>query len=198
MEGYISSCHLLLAFLIFTALLLVSPPVSAASQSQHYKTFIRTSCNVTTYPALCYKTLSPYATTIKLDPWSLCNAALSAAVTAAQKSSSTVLKLAKKKRLKAREAAVIWDCIENIQDSIEELKQSANAMRGIGGSEDKRFEMANIKTWISAAITDQDTCTDGFVDSEVSGNVKKKINRRISMFIGVASNALSLLNQLSY
>lgn len=33
---------------------------------------------------------------------------------------------------------------------------------------DIEFQIANIKTWISAAITDEDTCTEGFEERNIT------------------------------
>ncbi|KAE8719259.1 21 kDa protein [Hibiscus syriacus] len=60
------------------------------------------------------------------------------------------------------------------------------------GSESFRFQMGNVQTWMSAALTDEETCTDGFEDVGdgplkaavcEGGNVKK-----------FTSNALALVN----
>ena len=46
---------------------------SKSNYTQTFKNYIKTSCNFTTYPSICYKTLSPYATKIEADPLKLCN-----------------------------------------------------------------------------------------------------------------------------
>lgn len=84
-----------------------------------------------------------------------------------------------------------------MQDSVYELKQSLQAMSKLKG-DDKEFQMANAKTWVSAAITDEDTCMDGFTGRKVNAAVKYKIKNGILGVMRLSSNALSLINKLEY
>lgn len=54
--------------------------------------------------------------------------------------------------------------------------------------------MSNVQTWVSAALTNEDTCVDGFQD--VDGKVKSDVKRRITNVAKVTSNALCMINQL--
>ncbi|GFY84316.1 plant invertase/pectin methylesterase inhibitor superfamily protein [Actinidia rufa] len=193
----------ILTFLSTVLLLIIShftQPLAAATATtpNAYTTFIRTSCANTTYPSLCSKTLSPYAADVKSNPLRLCNAALSVSLASAINASATVSKFSLQKGILPRDATAIKDCIENIGDSVDELKQSLKAMSSIGRNANKQFQMANVKTWTSAAITDANTCTDGLAGTKVSAGVKSNIRSVIKSFIRVTSNALFLINHLNY
>lgn len=54
--------------------------------------------------------------------------------------------------------------------------------------------MGNAQTWVSAALTNEDTCLDGF--KEVDGEVKSDVKKRISKVARVTSNALCFINRL--
>lgn len=54
--------------------------------------------------------------------------------------------------------------------------------------------MGNAKTWVSAALTNEYTCLDGF--KEVEGEVKLDVKKRISKVAKVTSNALFFINRL--
>ncbi|KAL6126988.1 hypothetical protein ACLB2K_075033 [Fragaria x ananassa] len=149
----------LFALLLF--ILFINTTTATSSSSQTYKTYVKTACNSTTYPQMCYKSLSSYATSIKSNPQKLCSYALSVTLKAAKTSASKVSKLAKKKGITKAEASVVEACIETIKDSVDELKQSVTAMKNLGGA-DMQYQLDNIKTWVSASLTDEDTCTDGF------------------------------------
>lgn len=168
---------------------------SAATVPQAYKTFIKTSCNTTTYPSLCNKNLLPYASSVKTDYIRLCSAALSVTIKAAKKTSGLVTNLAEQKDLTEAEAAAIRDCIENIEDSLDELQQTVEAVANLEGS-DRAFQLSNAKTWASAAITDEDTCMDGFSGRKVSSGVKNKVKKSILAVTKLNSNALSLINRI--
>lgn len=92
---------------------------------------------------------------------------------------------------------MVKDCIENIKDSVDELKQSVTAMTNLGGA-DIQYQLDDIKTWVSASLTDEDTCTEGFDEQKVSTTVKNTINKSIVTVARLASNALSLIDSLNY
>ncbi|XP_062151801.1 pectinesterase inhibitor 4-like [Alnus glutinosa] len=188
--------------LILLTLLPISTPHTAlaatsSSQITTYTQYIKTGCNSTLYPQLCYKSLSPYASEIKGNPQELCKTALSIALQAARNASSTVSNLGQQKTLTPYEASVIKDCVVNIKDSIDELKQSLQAMDRLSGS-DKEFQLSNIKTWVSAALTDENTCNDGLDEGgqKISAAVKNKIRNSILIVARLTSNALALINNL--
>ncbi|CAL5323019.1 hypothetical protein CsSME_00001495 [Camellia sinensis var. sinensis] len=188
---------------LFTILLFIShhtQPVSASTTTtnQANTNFISAACNTTTYPPLCFKTFSPYAAVVQTNPWKLSNAALNVTLRAAKSTSTLLSKLALQNGLTPRDVAVIKACIENIKSSIDELNQSIQAMGALGSSSDKLFQMDSIKTWMSAAITDETTCTDGFYDSIVSPSVKNTISKSVLNFNRLTSIALALINHLVY
>lgn len=162
---------------------------------QTYGAYIKTACNSTTYPQECYKNLLPYAFKIKANPQKLCKVSLSVTLNAVHNASSTVSKLLKQNGLSRIEAATIKDCIVNIKDSLDELKQSVEEMSLLSGL-DKEFHIANIKTWLSAVLTDENTCTDGFEGEVIDIIVKQKISNTVLKIARLTSNSLSLINSL--
>nr|XP_043616387.1 pectinesterase inhibitor 10-like [Erigeron canadensis] len=173
---------------------LAKAPVSSTQTT--YTNFVKTSCNVTTYPSVCLNSLLPYATAIKSDPFRLVKQALSATLKSASTTRSTISKLAKAKNITKGDAAVLKDCIQDIQDSISDIKDSLKALSSLKSSADKKFVLANAQTWTSAAITDEYSCTDGIDDEEVSPAVMKKIKSSIMSVARLSSNALYLINHL--
>ena len=120
----------------------------------------------------------------------LANAALCVSLKGAQSSSNKVMKISKGQGLSPREAGVIRDCIGNMQDSVDELQQSLMAMKDLQEAPDFRMKMSDIVTWVSAALTDEDTCMEGF-----EGDVKSTIRRYIESVAQLTSNALALINK---
>ncbi|CAL1360725.1 unnamed protein product [Linum trigynum] len=63
--------------------------------------------------------------------------------------------------------------------------------------------MADLTTWVGAALTDQDTCLDGFRDQEeVSVKSKSKssmkmVRRQVRRVGYIMSNALALITRLA-
>ncbi|XP_030534338.1 21 kDa protein-like [Rhodamnia argentea] len=183
-------------FILFS----IGQPCLASSMLDHSSSnaeFIKTSCGFTIYPDVCYRTLSSYASTIQTSRKEMANAALSVTLESARSASNTVAKLSKAGGLSKRAAGAVIDCVETISDSVDEIRQSLAAMKGLDGPE---FEanMSNIQTWVSAALTDEDTCMDGFQEGGISNNkeVKGPIRNSIVRAAQLTSNALALINRL--
>ncbi|KAL3755881.1 hypothetical protein ACJRO7_002867 [Eucalyptus globulus] len=198
-----TNLHFLAIFLLLVAnMSAITSAASSSSSSGNGKdsNFIKTSCSTTTYPKLCNKYLSSYASVVRSNPWKLCNCALSVSLQAARNASSLVTTLSKKRSLTKAEASIVKDCIENLGDTIDELKQSIKTMANVSSAakNDVAFQMANVKTWVSAAITDETTCTDGIAEGKVSAGVKRKIQSYIENVARITSNGLSLINSLKY
>lgn len=83
-----------------------------------------------------------------------------------------------------------------MENSVDELKGSLLAMRNLEGA-DFDLEKSNIQTWVSAALTEEDKCLDGFEESAIDGDIKALIRSNIVRVGQLTSNALSLVNRLS-
>ncbi|MFS7958510.1 putative pectinesterase [Helianthus anomalus] len=156
--------------------------------------FIKASCQVTKYADLCFQTLSPYAATININPMELANAALSVSLKSAKSTSKIVRELAKGRDLSMRDGQAVADCLENMSDSVDEIKKSMVEMKDLDGPEFNE-KMGNVKTWVSAALTDEDTCMDGFEDNV--GKMKEIIRGYIVNVAELTSIALSLISNIS-
>ena len=192
------SQHLLMInlFSLLFISLLHNALATTSYSNQTYGAYIKKACSSTTYPQECYKSLLPYAFKIKANPQKLRKVSLSVTLNAVHNASSMVSKLLKQNGLTHIEAATIKDCIVNIKDSIDELKQSLGEMNLLSGL-DKEFHIANIKTWLSAALTDENTCTDGFEGEVIDKIVKQKITNIVLKIARLTSNSLSLINSLN-
>ncbi|KAG9140754.1 hypothetical protein Leryth_006930 [Lithospermum erythrorhizon] len=186
---------LLALFLFISHLELASSATTTTKVPIKYTNFIRNKCATTTYASLCTKTLTPYASKVRTNTLTLCKTALNVAIQGASKATKAVSELTKQKNIGRIEAAAIKDCIEDMKDAVYELKQTVDAMGHLGDA-DKKFQWANAKTWASAAITDTDSCMDGFSGSKVSKTVQNKIKGNIQNVARLTSNALSLINHL--
>ncbi|KAJ0964221.1 hypothetical protein J5N97_029343 [Dioscorea zingiberensis] len=167
--------------------------------------FIRTSCNATRYPTLCIQSLSSYATAVRRDPRQLARAALNVSAEHARAASAFVSRVAANgsKSLKGREAGAVKDCVENMADSEEQLRRSVKEM-GRMGSGEFAWHVSNVQTWVSAALTDVNTCMDGLG----KGKKKKKeyysddvgvvgIRKKVVVVAQTISNALALVNRMA-
>lgn len=152
--------------------------------------FIRTSCGLTTYPTLCFNSLSTRADAIQTSPKLLAQTALSVTLDTTTTTSSSIVKLSQVHGMSPLEISAMKDCIELLSDSVYELKKSLEEMHR-PGSKDFRLVMSDVQTWVSSAMTDEDTCTEGFAnDKKMKGVVRGKIVNVVHL----TSNALALIN----
>ncbi|KAF3623333.1 putative pectinesterase/pectinesterase inhibitor 61 [Capsicum annuum] len=81
------------------------------------------------------------------------------------------------------------DCLELLEESIDLLSQSLTSVFP-GDSNSPTGSTNDVMTWLSAALTNQDTCTDGFAD--VTGNVKDHMSENLKDLSELVSNALAI------
>ncbi|KAL3837905.1 hypothetical protein ACJIZ3_022496 [Penstemon smallii] len=161
--------------------------------------FIRASCRATTYPTVCVQSLSTYASAIQKNPRQLITTALTVSVDRAQSTKTFVTKLTKLRGLKPREYAALKDCLEEVSDSAERLSNSVRELKSLGRARGPEFiwHMSNLQTWVSAALTDDSTCLDGFSGRALNGRIKTSIRARMTNVAQVTSNALALCNRFA-
>ncbi|KAJ9679033.1 hypothetical protein PVL29_021067 [Vitis rotundifolia] len=99
--------------------------------------------------------------------------------------------------LKPREVAAMHDCVELLSDSVDQLRRAMGEMTQIKGS-NFGLMMNDIQTWVSAALTDEDTCTDGFAGNAMNGNLKTTVRARVVTMAHMTSNALGLINSYAF
>ncbi|CAH1438906.1 unnamed protein product [Lactuca virosa] len=156
--------------------------------------FIKASCEATRYADLCFKTLSPFATTVQSSQMQLASLALSVSLKSAKSTSKAVRELLKGRDVSMQDGMAVEDCLENMSDSVDEMRKSVVEMKGLDGP-DFEEKMGNVKTWVSAALTDEDTCMDGF--QENVGKMKETIRGYIVNVAELTSNALALISNIS-
>ncbi|KAL5728169.1 hypothetical protein ACHQM5_001282 [Ranunculus cassubicifolius] len=182
--------------LILSILSLTSIAHSATTPSP--SPFIKSSCSLTRYPALCIKSLSSYASTIQESPKEIAEAALTVSLSSANSAKAYVIQMSKSIGLKGREYQVMKDCVETVADSVDRLSMSIGELRHMGtGEQSFIWHMSNVQTWVSAAETDENTCMDGFAGHAMDGKLKTSIKSKLLHVIQVTSNALALVNRFA-
>ncbi|GAB2212307.1 hypothetical protein Droror1_Dr00028063 [Drosera rotundifolia] len=160
-------------------------------------TYIAHCCRTTMYPQLCFKSLSCYAAEINNNPRILANKALSITLSSAKSTSVTIKKLSGSSGLTHREAGAMADCVSVVSDSVYELQRSIVELSRNGGAEFAR-RMRDVQTWVSAALTDENTCMDGFDEGKIGGGgVKKVVRGKILKVAHLTSVALALVNNFA-
>ncbi|KAK9060960.1 hypothetical protein SSX86_018140 [Deinandra increscens subsp. villosa] len=193
MQPKIATSFLLLTVVFFLAGTTTSAAVKPSSS------FIRSSCATVTYPALCEQSLSPFAETIKTSPAELARTALAVSLKQSQSTQAYLNKLKKFKGLKPRERSAIGDCLEEVSDSLERVSKSIKELKSCDRVKGQEFiwHMSNVQTWVSSALTDENTCMDGFGGRVMEGRIKTSVRGQITSVAHVTSNALALVNSFA-
>lgn len=204
METQLQTQRPLLLSLLFATLLLHLQSFAAvashgpASQSNSTD-YIRSSCVATLYPEICFTSLSRYASAVQQNPARLARAAIGVSLSRARRMTAYVSNLSRQADYGSdhRAAAALHDCFSNFGDAVDEIRGSLKQMRQLGAAgssaEAFRFQMSNVQTWMSAALTDEETCTDGFEDVP-AGPMKSEVCERAADVKKFTSNALALVN----
>ncbi|KAH7683458.1 Pectinesterase protein [Dioscorea alata] len=162
--------------------------------------FIKKSCDSTLYPDLCFSSLSRYAASVHSDPIRLAWLATNVTIGRLRYISSHISSVRRTAVVGegGREAAALKDCAETMGDAVDLARSSASEIGKLTAPSTVGTEIAwrvsNAQTWMSAVMTNEDTCTDGF--AAVPGRLKTDICGRIRWAHKYTSNALALLNKL--
>ncbi|XP_062190397.1 probable pectinesterase/pectinesterase inhibitor 21 [Phragmites australis] len=137
---------------------------------------VKAFCQPTDYPQTCEAELSKAAGNAS-SPTELAKAFFSVTsekITKAISESATLNDLKNDKRT----SGALQNCKELLEYAVDDLKSSFDKL---GGFEMTNFKKAvdDLKTWLSAALTYQDTCLDGFMNTtttEASAKMRSALN----------------------
>ncbi|XP_074588752.1 21 kDa protein-like [Curcuma longa] len=173
--------------------------------------FIRSRCNLTHYPDLCFASLSSYAAAVSgsLPELARVAANLTLARIRTFRTYVSALRRAGGDAALGRTAAALRDCAEQLGDAADQVCRTSNELRGVEAlvGMEVSWRVSNAQTWMSAALTYEESCSDGFhevaaASSVGSGggdsgiDVKTDICRRVMRVKQYTSNALALVNSL--
>ncbi|CAN6486419.1 unnamed protein product [Victoria cruziana] len=152
--------------------------------------YIRAACKVTLYPRLCYKSLQVFSSNINRSQHQLSHVSFAVSLFHVNRTLGTISST-QANTMKGRERDAIKVCMETLDDSVYQIKNSMRELRIILRG-DVMFHVGNIQTWMSAALTDEDTCSDAF--DGVSDRLKLPIRRMMMKLERLTSNSLAIFN----
>lgn len=182
-------------FLIFSVILLLVSAISAAvlvnvrskagATVLHIKPTqaISRTCSRTRFPALCLSSLHEFPGALTASDADLVHISVNATLQRFGKAfymASDISSLAMDKLTRS----AYESCLELLEDSVYLLSRSLTSVKSSAGNNN------DVQTWLSAALTNQDTCTEGFAD--VSGNVKDQMAMKLKDLSQLVSNCLAI------
>ncbi|XP_021904644.1 pectinesterase 1 [Carica papaya] len=166
------------------------PESSSSSSSISSSESMRAVCGVTPYPDSCFTSISSLNTSIKPDPEFVFNLSLKVSIAELSNLSSSIKTLNN-----LHGDAALRDCASLLEDAVSGLSDSVSAMEvGAEGKVLTAEKVNDLQTWISAAMTDQETCADGL--EEMGETVVDEVKRRMQKSKELMSNSLAILAKM--
>ncbi|XP_038997327.1 21 kDa protein-like [Hibiscus syriacus] len=138
--------------------------------------------------------LSGYDDAIQQDPSWLAHIAIVVSLSKARHMEAYVSNLTR--QANPRASVALRDYFSNMDNAEDEIDSSLTEMRRLVvlGSEPFKLQMGNLQTWMSAALMEEKTSTDGFEDV-VERPLKTAVCKRAMKILKkLTSNALALVN----
>ncbi|KAJ8771336.1 hypothetical protein K2173_026513 [Erythroxylum novogranatense] len=152
---------------------------------------ISKTCSKTRYPALCVNSLLDFPGSATADEKDLVHISFNMTLQHFSKAlylSSEISYVDMSPLVRS----TYEDCLELLEDSVDALSRSLSTVappmdgtpQAIGGS------TQDVMTWLSAALTNEDTCTEGLAD--IRGPVKDQMTEKLRDLSELVSNCLAI------
>lgn len=150
---------------------------------------ISRTCSKTLYPSLCVDSLLNFPGSLTASESDLVHISFNMTLQHLSKAlySTSVISYIQMEPL---ERSAFDDCLELLEDSIDAFSR---ALLSVADQQSGISTLSNdVLTWLSAALTNQDTCKEGF--ENVGGEVKKQINETQKDLTELVSNCLAIFS----
>ncbi|KAL4347157.1 hypothetical protein GQ457_17G023400 [Hibiscus cannabinus] len=151
---------------------------------------ISRTCSKTRFPSLCVNSLLEFPGSLTANEQDLVHISFNMTLQHFSKALYTASSISYV-QMEPRVRSAYDDCLELLDDSVDALSRSLSSVipsqdggNGGGGS------TQDVMTWLSAALTNHDTCTEGF--EGVSGTVKDQVTDKLTDLSELVSNCLSI------
>ncbi|KAJ7977569.1 21 kDa protein [Quillaja saponaria] len=162
-----------------------------SGKENHY---VRDACSVTRYKDLCAHSLASFSNIAKRSPTKWARAGVSVTIAEVKIVAADLKKLKRNWYMRGRNRVALSDCIDCFSDALDELHRSLGVLRWLSKTT-FGTQMGDINTWISAALTDEDTCLDGF-EGQKGKRIRLPQNQVLNATY-ITCNALALVNKLA-
>lgn len=194
---------------IFASLVIVAAIIGivagVSSSSDHeaetnsHHAIVKSACSSTFYPDLCF---SAVAATTKKEIRSqkdVIELSLNITTTAVEHNYFTIKKLLGKKQasLTEREKTALHDCLETIDETLEELHQAVKDLHLYPNEKSLKQHADDLKTLMSAAMTNQETCLDGFSHEDADKKIRQALVDGEKYVEKMCSNALAMIKNMT-
>uniref|UniRef100_A0A7N0UID5 Pectinesterase n=1 Tax=Kalanchoe fedtschenkoi TaxID=63787 RepID=A0A7N0UID5_KALFE len=166
--------------------------VSPQAAASH--TIIRAACSSTRFPKLCFETVEAVNVTSQKD---VIEASLNITIDVVRRNYFAIQKLRARKGLTPREKTALHDCLETIDETLDELHEAYVDLELYPSKKSIREHAEDLKTLLSAAMTNQETCLDGFSHDDADKKVRKTLEAGEKRVEKMCSNVLAMITNMT-
>ena len=142
-------------------------------------------CGITKDPVVCVTTIIPFLSR-EFDPASILVSEIQAAISFTNKTIAKANELATHHSTSNFESQCIEQCQENYDSALNNFQTALVAI--------KAHDAGRLNSVLSAAITDADTCNDGFSDAGIPGSLLGEANAYIHLLGAICLDISTLLH----
>ncbi|XP_050219983.1 pectinesterase 3-like [Mercurialis annua] len=165
----------------------------SSSPSSSVSSDIKAICNVTIYPDSCYSSMS---SSIKSEnpnprPKDLFLLSLNITLNELKNLSSLPRKITQKYKNEINDPllqSALHDCEILFMDAVDQVNESISTVQVSQGD----FKIDDIRTWLSTAITDQETCVDGLKETGKHLSIADEVRFAMTNSTEFTSNSLAI------
>ncbi|XP_068658368.1 pectinesterase-like [Aristolochia californica] len=188
---------------LLAAVISVATIVTRKSRDQHENVakieashgLIRSSCSATLFPELCFSTIgsTPSLAASLTTQKDVIEASINITILAVEGTYFKVLKLIAQRKLTSREKTALHDCLENVDETLDELRETYEDLKVYPAKKSITEQADDLKILLSAAMTNQETCLDGFSHNDADKKVRKVLEKGFKHVHHMCSNALAMI-----
>ncbi|OEL23821.1 hypothetical protein BAE44_0015161 [Dichanthelium oligosanthes] len=159
--------------------------------------FVRGCCARTLYPRLCCAGLAPYAASVHSSHARL--ALASANITLAALDALAARIPSPNNSNSSASSGALSDCAEVVASAVDQAARAAERLAGVERAVglEVLWRVDDALTWLSAAMTNEDTCADGlWPRKSAPAPVRAELRARVRRAKQYTSIALALVNML--
>lgn len=175
--------------------------VSAAHIDGATHAVLKSACSSTRYPALCYSAVAASASSGSSKKVSnlkdVIELSVNVTITAVQQNYFGIKKLTKRKGLTKREKTALHDCLETIDETLDELHEVQDDLEQYPNTKSLKQHADDLLTLLSAAITNQETCLDGFSHDKADEHVRDALIKGEEHVEKLCSNVLAMIKNMT-
>jgi len=170
-----------------------------ASSSTSSHAIIKSACSSTLYPELCLSSIAsePGLADKVSSHKNVIEQSLNITAGIVERNYFTVQKLLNEKGLTKRQKTALHDCLETIDETLDELHKAIDELKDYPSKKPLSHHADDLKTLISSAITNQETCLDGFSHDLADKKLREHLQAGQVHAEHLCSNALAMTKNLT-